>query len=334
MIIYTKTGAVRATIHESSDAEVLLQISDEEYFQTKVDLSSYVDFSVGDYVTVYGQVYHIAKKPTPEKKGSNSYSWTLKFVSAREYLAGVNFSLFDNTTLNAYDADTIYCMDSVVSNNGSNWRYIYETATKGNTPAENTYWTQIFQWTNTAYTEGVFVYNLNVVYRCLTTGTFALVEGANWTVVNTAPMWDFSTVLSPTGYAQMICDCMNAEVPTQHWVVGSCLAAMPRQLAFSNIQCLEASASIADLFETEFFVDMDGTDYRLNFNKISYTADPQVELAQGEGNGLTNISCQENTETKKVTRLIALGGTRNLNGTYRNGSPRLMLPDRYFIDSI
>ena len=56
-------------------------------------------------------------------------------------------------------------------------------------------------------------------------------------------------------------------------------------------------------------------------------------MAYGQGNGLKDIVRSEVSNTKKVTRLIALGSERNILGTYRNGSPRLMLPTNYYMDS-
>ncbi|MFA6879883.1 MAG: hypothetical protein WCQ81_06330, partial [Bacteroidales bacterium] len=337
--IYTKVSAIRVTIYEYSDSEVVQQVSDEEYATIKFELATWIKFQKGDYITVFGNKYTLPKRPAPvDKNGSNKFSYTLKFQSARADLGNVNFQLFDNTTLltiDAYVSDTIYCKDAVVSYSSKIWRYKYITAKSGQTPAENDYWTEVFQYSSsTAYTVGMFVYSGNVVYRCLTAGTgLALEEGINWTVVNTAPMFDFQSVLAPTQFAQLICNNMNRARPTQTWVVGSCIQSTPKEQAFSNVKCLDAAGSIAELFETEFWVDMNGNNFQLNINRRAYTAVTMVELSQGEGGGLTNISCQEISDARKVTRLVALGGTRNLNGTYRNGSPRLMLPDRYFIDS-
>lgn len=339
MIIYTSAGTVRANIHQTDDSDVYQKISDEEYASIKFTYNSFIPFDRGDYVILYNNKYTLKKKPAPiEEDGNNKYVYTLKFESPRAELSEVNFELFDSTSLlviPVYDEDTIYCKDSVVSYSSKVWRYIYTTGDLGKTPSEGTYWTEIPVWSvSTAYVIGNFVYSSNVVYKCITANTGQpLKEGDYWTVVNTAPAFDFTTVLSPANYAKMICDNMNRARSTQNWVVGYTIPYDPKEQAFSNVTCLEAAGTVASLFETEFWVDMNGSNFQLNIGKRVYTTTPEITLSQGKNNGLVNITRNEITESKKVTRLIALGAEKNLYGTYRNGSKRLMLPDRYYIDS-
>ena len=153
-------------------------------------------------------------------------------------------------------------------------------------------------------------------------------EGSYWTQVKTAPQWDFSATFTPLRFAQMIVDNMNRARPNINWKVGVCVTENPRQVTFSSVKCLGALSQIAETFETEYWI---GNDYSINIGKLSVGT--SISMAYGQGNGLKDIVRSEVSNTKKVTRLIALGSERNILGTYRNGSPRLMLPTNYYMDS-
>jgi hypothetical protein len=116
-------------------------------------------------------------------------------------------------------------------------------------------------------------------------------------------------------------------------VVGDCISANPLSQAFSNASCLGALTTVCNLFSTEHWVDLDGDNFRLNINKLALITDPKISLSQGQNNGLLSITKQATTNSKRITRLVALGSTSNLYGTYRNGSNRLMLPNRYYLDA-
>jgi len=337
MIIYDKSNQIRLDAHESTDSEVLFQISNEEYASIKFELNSWISFDAGDYVTLFGNRYTLMDKPAPIAiNGTNRYSYTLKFESPRAFLDKVNFELSDDTTLliiNKYDVKTIYVKGSVVqSDTNVVWRFIYDTPKSGIALVEGEFWTKVPAYTAGNYVIGNYVYITNVVYLCLKDTSVAPVEGSDWTVVNTAPAFDFTSILTPRGYAELLVSNMNRARPNQHWVVGDCLAANPLTQAFSNTTCLGALTSICSLFETEHWIDMDGSNFRININKLAYITTPTIQLEQG--NGLTSITKQEVSGTSKITRLVALGSTSNLYGTYRNGSNRLMLPNRYYIDSL
>ena len=351
MIVYTKEGLIRVEADESSDSEVLFQISNEEYASAKFELNSWIPFDTGDYVNLFNNRYTLLDKPAPiVVNGTNKYSYTLKFESPRAFLDKVNFELFDDTSLlviNSYDAKTIYCKGSVVlASTNLVWRFIYDTPTVGSALTEGAYWTQVPSYSSGSYVKGNYVHILNVVYLCLKNTSIAPVEGEFWTVVNTAPAFDFTSILTPRGYAELLVSNMNRARPNQTWVVGSCIASNPLSQAFSNVTCLGALTSVCNLFQTEHWIDMDGDNFRININKLAYIApkiiqDPQVlnytntdTLILEQGNGLTSITKQEVSGTSKITRLVALGSTSNLYGTYRNGSNRLMLPNRYYLDSL
>ena len=351
--IYDKNNAVRVKLHvddgsavqavyNEDDAALNQEISNEEFVNIRITSVAFISFQVGDYLEAYGNTYRLKKVPAPiDKNGSNRFEYTLKFESNRADLAEVNLQLFDNTTVGvvpAYNQATTYSQGDVVSYHTLHWQYINATPSAGNTPAENDYWALKSTVTNyvpdysaaTNYTYGNIVsYNNNYYMHIGPTDTAGVhpVEGEHWTVVKTAPMWDFSTILTPTRYAQLIVDNMNRARPNQTWTVGYCVPAEPKETTFSNVKCLEACSSIAELFETEFWVD----GYSVNFGKRSNTT--AITMAYGKGNGFKKVTRNEVTESRKVTRLTALGAERNLPGTYRNGSTRLMLPNKYYLDS-
>ena len=342
MIIYKKDNSVRLQVHQSDDSEMIQEISGEESVLFKFESNVFTTFEVGDYITVYGQTFTLKKVVAPiEKSGTNRFDYTLKFKSTRDDLGEVNFQLFDNTTISvvpAYNPSTTYSQGDVVSYHTLHWKYISSTPTSGNAPAENEYWAIKSTITSyvppynsaTTYTYGDTVdYNNNYFMHIGSVDTVGVapVEGEHWTVVKTAPMWDFSTILTPTRYAQLIVDNMNRARPNQTWTVGYCIPAEPKESTFSNVKCLDAASSIAELFETEFWVD----GYSVNFGKRSNVT--SITMQFGKGGGFTKVIRNEVTESRKVTRLIALGAERNLLGTYRNGSKRLMLPNRYYLDA-
>lgn len=342
MIIYKKDNSVRLQVHQSADSEMIQEISGEEYVLFKFESNVFTTFEVGDYITVYGQTFTLKKVVAPiEKSGTNRFGYTLNFKSNRDDLGEVSFQLFDNTTISvvpAYNPSTTYSQGDVVSYHTLHWKYISPTPTSGNAPAENEYWAIKSTITSyvppynsaTTYTYADTVdYNNNYFMHIGAVDTVGVspVEGDHWTVVKTAPMWDFSTILTPTRYAQLIVDNMNRARPNQTWTVGYCIPAEPKESTFSNAKCLDAASSIAELFETEFWVD----GYSVNFGKRSNAT--SITMQFGKGGGFTKVVRNEVTESRKVTRLIALGAERNLLGTYRNGSKRLMLPNKYYLDA-
>lgn len=360
MIIYDSSDAIRVEAHQSEDSEVLFQIAGEEYATVKFDLDSWIAFAKGDYVMLFDNKYTLLNPASPVAiNGSNKYQYTLKFESPRAILDEVNFELFDDTSLlviDKYDAKTIYCKGSVVTKYTYIWLYINETPALGKETEEGDYWTKVPQYiAGNTYIPNNYVYISNVVARCLLECVNIYpAEGDYWTIVNTAPAFDFTTVLSPSDYADLLCKNMNRARPNQYWVVGSCISANPLMQAFSNVTCLGALTTICNLFQsqsnvaTEHWIDIDPDgNFRININQLSYIApkiiqDPQILnytekdiliLEQGKNKGLTSITKQDSSNSKKITRLVALGSTKNLYGTYRNGSNRLMLPNRYYLDA-
>jgi chitodextrinase len=338
--IYTKTNAIRLIVNDSDDSQIYQELSGEEYVTLSIKIDHYVPFSVGDYITVFGNVYSLKKIPAPVDKNSTiEFIYTLKFESSRADLGDVNFQLFDNTTIDvvpAYNPANSYQIGNVCAYRDLYWECISPVTNIA--PAENDYWALRSTVTNyvqpyndaTTYSYGDIVqYDYNYFKHIGSVDTVGVtpIEGDNWTIIRTAPQWDFSITLTPQRYAQLVVDNMRRARPKQNWIVGYCMPASPKVLSFSCVKCLDALGTISEAFETEFWID----GYSVNIGKRAHSTG--LTFKYGENNGLENITRGELSENKKVTRLIALGGTQNLLGTYRNGSNRLMLPNRYYLDA-
>ena len=338
MIIYKKDNSIRLDVELSEDSKINLSLDGEESATLVFVLPNLIKFEVGDYCTIHGNRYTLYKDNQQVKKVSKvRFEYTLKFETALADMANVNLTLFDNTTVPItapYSPTQLYSMGNVAQYNGLTWIYNNVTATIGNTPKEGVYWSiynSVSPYVSTTtYQNGDTAYYQSNIYRYIfqdpKSGKLPT-DTTYWAVVRTAPQWDFSTTLTPQRYAQLIVDNMRRARPSQDWKVGYCIPYSPMQSSFSNAKCLDACSDIAALFNTEFWVD----GFTLNFGKrVSSSTDT---LRYGKGNGFKSIERNEESESKRVTRLIALGGEKNLKGTYRNGSRRLMLPDNYFIDS-
>ena len=345
--IYKSDGTIRIAIHESADSYVNPKISDEEYAQINFISGDIIPFEVGDYVSLYGMYYTLLKVPTPLKKlASTHWDYKLKFESPRADCDNVNLQLFDNTTsalTPAYNPLSTYVKGDVVVYHTLSWECTSNTSINGIAPEEGQYW-QIKSNVTHAVADYIsshtYSYGDEAVYNyCIWKhiGAVATVgvhpeEGEHWTQLTTAPKWDFSAVLTPTRWAQLFCDNMNRARPNQNWSVGLCLPDQPKEQAFSNVSVLSAIGSIAEMYETEFWIGQTShNNYTINIGKKSNVT--ALTMKYGSAYGFNNIERDEVTENKKTTRLIALGGTKNLLPTYRGGSKRLMLPDKYYLDS-
>ena len=345
--IYKSDGTIRISIHESEDSYVNPKISDEEFAQINFISGEKIPFEVGDYVSLYGMYYTLLKVPTPLKKiASTNWDYKLKFESPRADCDNVNLQLFDNTTSSltpAYNPLSTYTKGDVVLYHTLSWECTSNTSINGIAPEEGPYW-QIKSNVTHAVADYVsshtYSYGDEAVYNyCIwkhignvDTMDVHPEEGEHWTQLTTAPKWDFSSVFTPTRWAQLFCDNMNRARPNQNWSVGFCVPDQPKEQAFSNVSVLSAIGTIAELYETEFWIGQTShNNYTINIGKKSSVT--SLTMKYGSIYGFKNIERDEVTENKKTTRLIALGGTKNLLPTYRGGSKRLMLPDKYYLDS-
>lgn len=112
----------------------------------------------------------------------------------------------------------------------------------------------------------------------------------------------------------------NARRNGINWKKGGVIASEYKNLTFSGVDCLSALGTLAQDFDTEWFVD--GT--TINLAK-KLTATPYI-FQYGKGKGMYDIKRQPADSSSVVTRLYVYGGTNNIPLNYRNGSTRLLLP--------
>jgi len=344
--IYKSDGTIRTTIHESADSYVNPKISDEEYAQLRFVKGYYIPFDTGDYVQLYGMYYSLLKKPATIRKNSSvHYEYTLKFESPRADCDNVDLQLFDNTTsitTPAYNSLTEYSKGDVVSYHTLYWECIYPTSINGISPEEGEYWQLKSNVTHvvatysatTNYTAGDEVLYNDCIWKHIGVDTVGIhpEEGDHWTLLNTAPLWDFSSVLTPRRWAQLFCDNMNRARPNQNWSVGYTITDQPKEQAFSSSSVLSGLSDISNLYNTEFWIGQTShNNYTINIGKRSNNT--SIVMKVGSDNGFKNLERDEITQSKKITRLIAHGGTKNIRSSYRGGSKKLMLPDKYYLDA-
>lgn len=110
----------------------------------------------------------------------------------------------------------------------------------------------------------------------------------------------------------------NANRANSGWTKGSVKTTTPKLVHFSKTNCLEALATIAEVFELEYKVDSDKT-IHLGLTEVVSV----IKLEYGSNKGIISIA-EQAIETEFFTRLYAQGSNKNLPATYR--SNRLQLP--------
>ncbi len=126
----------------------------------------------------------------------------------------------------------------------------------------------------------------------------------------------FSLDGSPAEHLNKVLGNLN-RIGEGNWVMGQVVEAPNQTIEYSNVSCAEALSKIAEAFDTEWWVE--GSTLNLCRCEIG----SEVEL--GYLQGLTELTRADNDSVPFFTRLIPLGGTRNIDrSTY--GHTRLQLP--------
>lgn len=120
-------------------------------------------------------------------------------------------------------------------------------------------------------------------------------------------------------FLKLLVDNMNRVFPDEGWKAGYVVDNGVRNIQFDGVNCLEAIATIADAFETEWLVE--GRTIHL-YRKQNATG---LVFRRGENEALYSITSQPQNNGNRVTRLYAYGSNRNLPANYRNGATRLRL---------
>ncbi len=129
----------------------------------------------------------------------------------------------------------------------------------------------------------------------------------------------FSLYETPLLHIEKVIGNLNRISGSGEWVVGTVIDAPKQNIEYSNMTCAEALAKIAETFETEWWIEGN------TLNLCRCEIGEPVEL--GYMQGLTGLNRADNDNVPFFTRLIPLGGIRNIvKGDY--GFTRLQLPDR------
>lgn len=130
----------------------------------------------------------------------------------------------------------------------------------------------------------------------------------------------FSLDGSPREHLKKWVDNMNRIYGREVWSIGDVVVAPNQTIEYNNQSCWDALASIAEVFETEWWAD------RFTMNLSRCERGERVSL--GYMQGLTSLTQSENSnDVKFFTRLIPLGSTKNIDRS-RYGYSRLQLPDK------
>jgi hypothetical protein len=130
---------------------------------------------------------------------------------------------------------------------------------------------------------------------------------------------EFPFTCTPSDIVQLIVDNMNS-VQGGIWSVGNVLEGETKTITISNQSCLDLLISSASEWDTEWYVE----GHTINLAKRTYADNPIKVISIGTG--LLSVQ-QEALGNTSITRLYALGGTKNLPSTY--GSIRLKMDVPY-----
>jgi hypothetical protein len=131
-----------------------------------------------------------------------------------------------------------------------------------------------------------------------------------------------ATEFSLFGTADTFIDLLiaNAKRNGINWKKGGVMASEYKNLTFSGVDCLSALGTLAEQFDTEWFVDGVTINLAKKLMPVPYT------FQYGKGKGMYDIKRMPADNSSVVTRLYVFGGTQNIPLNYRNGSTRLLLP--------
>lgn len=104
------------------------------------------------------------------------------------------------------------------------------------------------------------------------------------------------------------------------WKIGECVDSEEKNLTFDGESCLSVLSRLAEEFDTEWWVDVDGY---IHLKKREFGSGQVFKY--GRNNGLYQIS-RETSQKDLFTRLFADGSTKNIPSGYRGRKSRLQLP--------
>lgn len=135
---------------------------------------------------------------------------------------------------------------------------------------------------------------------------------------NTLKEIDFPLMGNAVTFIDLIVANLNRE--GSGWVRGVVDSTEFVNKTFAEQNCLEALATIAVDFETEYWI-VGKTIHLTKRGSIS-----SLMLEHGREKGLYTLGRSQPSDKNVYTRIIPRGGTKNIPGSYRSGSTRLQLP--------
>lgn len=132
----------------------------------------------------------------------------------------------------------------------------------------------------------------------------------------------FPLTAKPRMFMQLMVD--NLNLHDSGWMLGTCIDAPEKAMAFNHETCMEVINRLADEYNTEFeFVSK-----TISFGKVERFKDDPLPLSYGKGNGFkTGVGRQSQGDKAPVTILYVQGGDRNIDlSIYK--SPTLLLPKK------
>ncbi|MCZ4244984.1 phage tail protein [Pedobacter punctiformis] len=127
-------------------------------------------------------------------------------------------------------------------------------------------------------------------------------------------------------FLQLLVANLNRLYPDYNYVIGYVVDSDTVTIDFENNNCLEALNILAEKFETEWHVVG---------NKISLykrIINSGVVLKYGKEEALYQLSIAPQTNANPITRVYGFGSDRNIGSNYRNGSRRLRMADKLYLD--
>lgn len=161
----------------------------------------------------------------------------------------------------------------------------------------------------------------NLEYTVELWGNWEILSRTKYKLLSNKPhKLKFPLTATPRMFVQLIIDNLNMHSPG--WVLGTCIEASEKVIAFNHETCLEVINRLADEFNTEFeFVNK-----TINFGKVERFKDEPLPLSYGKGNGFkVGVARQNQGDKAPVTILYVQGGERNIDVT-AYGSSTLLLP--------
>ncbi|WP_158797682.1 phage tail protein [Pedobacter sp. L105] len=145
-------------------------------------------------------------------------------------------------------------------------------------------------------------------------------------VISSTGLKDFPYYGNAASQLQLIVN--NANRDSSGWSVGTVDPTVAQIVNYSWTYCREALDIVAEAF---------GLEYQFTGRVVSMVAtvgrDTTVNIQMGRGKGLQGISRKPDTSKNIINRVYAIGGTRNIDSTYRDGLQKNLIIEGEYIQT-